>query len=113
MGKRGKVLGVGIGVALAVAGVAWPATDFGADVQHQLHSKSNSLFGVTKPLEQSSATSITSQDALANPLHLVTLGKGLTARVVTACNEQGRPTLGWGLRDDRRHHRLEVAARTR
>jgi secreted PhoX family phosphatase len=84
MRKGTRFLGIGLGIVLALAGVAWAATDFGAQVQQQMHSRSNRLFGVTKPLEQSSTTSITQQDALANPLHLVTLAGGLSAKVVTA-----------------------------
>jgi secreted PhoX family phosphatase len=84
MGTRWKFLGLGLGAVLVFAGSAWGAADFGSQVQHQLHSQSTSLFGVGKPLEASSSSSITQQEALAHPTHLVTLANSLKATVVTA-----------------------------
>jgi hypothetical protein len=46
-----------------------------------MQSRSNQLFGVTTPLEQSSTTSIAQQDALANPLHLVFVARDQPLRV--------------------------------
>ncbi len=73
------------GAAMLIAAVAASAgVDFGQQIQDQLHARSKDLFGVGKPLEQSSAASIGQSEALANPLHLVTLAGGLKATVVTA-----------------------------
>ena len=84
MGRRWKVLGLGLAAAMLVGGSALGAGDFGSAVQHQLHTKSADLFGVGKPLEASSSASITQQEALADPTHLLTLAGGLKAKVVTA-----------------------------
>jgi hypothetical protein len=81
MRKATRFIGVGLGIALALAGVAWATTDFGAQVQQQVHSRSNQLFGVTTPLEQSSTTSIAQQVALANPLRLVSVARDQPLRV--------------------------------
>jgi secreted PhoX family phosphatase len=80
----GKALAVGAVLALAAVGVAIAGSDFGAQVQTQLHARSKDLFGVGTPLEQSSTASISQEDALARPGHLITLAGGLRARVVTA-----------------------------
>ena len=78
----------------------------------------NPLFGVKKPLDESSTQSISQADAPADPTKLATLAKGLQARVVTtqgpavddqislwpndkhptyliACNEEGTTSPGW------------------
>lgn len=58
--------------------------DFGERVEKALAAESENLFGVEKPLPFSSTASVSKEEALANPLVLIKLARGLTARVVTA-----------------------------
>ena len=58
--------------------------DFGERVEKALAADSENLFGVEKPLLFSSTASVSNEEALANPLVLIKLARGLTARVVTA-----------------------------
>lgn len=83
-----------LGMGLAVAGVATAATahggfDFGLWIQHQLSAHSVQLFGVVQPVKFSSTTSIDAATADADPTKLVTIAKGLRARVVTAAPDAG------------------------
>jgi hypothetical protein len=72
------------GVVLALtAGAAVAGFSFGVFRDKQLSSHSSVLFGVSKPLAESSSRQITQAEALANPLKLATLAKGLNAKVVT------------------------------
>jgi hypothetical protein len=106
------VLAVGAGAAVA-------KFDFGFGVKRdsQLADHSEQLFGVGKPLVESSAQQITQAQAIADPTQLVTLAKKLHVSVVTtqgpavddqlalwpddehpthiiACNEQGTAAAG-------------------
>ena len=95
-----------------VASVAQSSLDFGSWRDNNLANKSQELFGVDKPIAESSTQSITQAEALSDPTRLATLAKGLKAHVVTtqgpavddqislwpnsehptyliACNEQG------------------------
>ncbi len=76
----------GIVIAVLVGGTAIAAAfeDWGLDVQTQTQNKSNPLFGVGKPLTQSSHVDLGQAQALADPAGLVTVAKGLEVSVVTA-----------------------------
>jgi len=58
--------------------------DFGSFRDHLLKEQSRKLFGVDEPLAASSRESITAAVANADPTRLVTLAKGLLARVISA-----------------------------
>jgi secreted PhoX family phosphatase len=58
--------------------------DFGQEVEALAAAQSIKLFGVVKPLSASSTLSISAAMANADPTKLVTLAKGLTAKVVSA-----------------------------
>ena len=58
--------------------------DFGSFRDHLLRAQSMKLFGVVEPLKESSRESITAAAAQADPTALVTLAKGLQARVASA-----------------------------
>ena len=58
--------------------------DFGSIRDHLLKEHSRKLFGVDEPLAASSRESITAAVAETDPTRLVTLAKGLQARVVSA-----------------------------
>ena len=83
--RKSAAYAVAAALAVLVLGAsALAAGDFGLSVQQRLARQSRDLFGVGTPLAASSSAQITQQDALANPLHLLTLAKGLGARIVTA-----------------------------
>ncbi|MGB5082094.1 MAG: alkaline phosphatase PhoX, partial [Burkholderiales bacterium] len=63
--------------------------DFGSFRDHILKEHSNKLFGVDKPLAASSPASITAAEANADPTRLVTLARGLRARVISAAANLG------------------------
>jgi hypothetical protein len=63
--------------------------DFGQYRDHQLASHTEQLFGFHSPLAAASTASIDADAANANPVALVTLAKGLKARVVSAKAELG------------------------
>jgi secreted PhoX family phosphatase len=58
--------------------------DFGLLRDDQAASHSEQLFGIVAPVDASSTNSIGATDANADPTSLVTLAKGLSARVVSA-----------------------------
>src|SRR5262245_46720182 len=70
-------------VGLLFAGAALAASDFGSDRDRRLANASDDLFGVGKPVAASSTQSIDAATANADPTKLITLAKGLKARVVT------------------------------
>ena len=88
MRKRTLWVGIGAAVLLVTAGVVGAAVsiDFGAKTEHRLAAHSEQLFGVNKPVEASSTADLDEAQALANPAGLVTLAKGLKAKVVSAGN---------------------------
>jgi hypothetical protein len=84
-GRKRWVLAGASTAALAVAGVATAGfVDFGLDTQNELAHKSRPLFGVESALRSSSSIDLNQAQALADPAKLVTLAKGLKARVVAA-----------------------------
>jgi hypothetical protein len=83
---------VTLGIAGAAAGTVVAAhngLNFGLYRYGLLDAHSVQVFGVVKPVEASSRESIDSTEANAHPTHLVTVAKGLQARVVSA-----NPNLG-------------------
>jgi len=76
-------------LALAVMGLATSAAafgglDFGLFRDNQLDAHSEQLFGIVAPVEASSTESVDEETASADPTRLVTLAKGLHARVLAA-----------------------------
>jgi hypothetical protein len=78
-----------IGAALAAAASTSPASDFGAQRDDLLRTDSEQLFGITKPVGQSSTRSIDAATAEANPEALLTVAAGLHVRVVNASAKLG------------------------
>lgn len=74
-----------VGVALMV-GAAFAGSDVGQQNQQRLEDKAEDLFGFDKPVVASSTVSADLTAAQADPTKLVTLAKGLKARVVTSGN---------------------------
>ena len=72
------IIGFGTGAA-AISGF-----DFGLFRDQQLDAHSLQTFGIVTPVEASSTASISAAAADAVPTSLVTLAKGLTARVLSA-----------------------------
>jgi secreted PhoX family phosphatase len=66
-----------------------PEKDFGRFVEHQLAARAEQLFGFARPLPHSSTASVSAAEAEADPLALVTLARGLRARVVSAAPNLG------------------------
>ena len=77
-----------VGITLSASALA-AAPDFGQQVEQLASAQAPTLFGTTGVLGASSTASVTHDEAEANPLTLVKLAHGLTARVVSA-----RPSLG-------------------
>jgi hypothetical protein len=76
-----------LGIAPGVA--AWGGFDFGVWRDLQLRIWSQALFGVKKPLKESSTVSVDTATAEADPRSLVTLAKGLRAHVATSSPDAG------------------------
>ena len=77
---------VAFAIALAIGATAAVAKfdlGFGVERDQDLAKNSEKLFGVGKPLAESSTASITQAEAQADPTKLATLAKKLKARVVT------------------------------
>jgi secreted PhoX family phosphatase len=81
---RWFVLSVAVLGLVFVGGWAIASQDFGLQVENLLKHHSKGEFGVGTPLDHSSSTQITQQQALDDPTKLVTLAGGLTAHVVTS-----------------------------
>lgn len=88
MRKRNWLTAVAV-VGLAGGAAAAGGFDFGLFRDHQLDAHSQQVFGVNAPVEASSTESIGGVLAEADPTALVTLAKGLHARVVTAQSNAG------------------------
>ena len=84
------------GLALAVA-ISTPvladndhgAKDFGKFRDHLLNTHSNQLFGIKGALQAASTQSVDAATAEADPLSMVTLARGLRARVVASSADLG------------------------
>jgi secreted PhoX family phosphatase len=84
--KRWLAVIAGATLTASVAGAAVAATDFGSARDRGLALASKKLFGVEKPVNASSPSSIDAATANADPTKLITLAKGLKARVVTTAS---------------------------
>jgi secreted PhoX family phosphatase len=73
-----------IAAVSAVAVYSFGPADFGLFRDNQLDAHSQQLFGIGSPVDASSTESVGATDANADPTSLVTLAKGLRARVVSA-----------------------------
>jgi secreted PhoX family phosphatase len=78
------VLLVAVAGILVIGGWAVASQDFGLQMESLLKHQSRQQFGVGTPLDASSSSQITEQEALDDPTKLATLAKGLTAHVVTS-----------------------------
>ena len=83
MKKRVLTVGVVLALVFGLAGIAAASLDFGVYRDKTLANLSQDQFGFKGPLANSSTQQVTQQQALADPLSLFTLAKGLKARVVT------------------------------
>jgi hypothetical protein len=87
MRKRKGWVAIGaVAAAFVVTGVAAAGffTDFGQETQNELAHKSRPLFGVESALRSSSSVDLNQAQALADPTKLVTLARGLKAKVVAS-----------------------------
>ena len=73
----------------ASAGPRFEGEDFGALRDQLLTSHAMQLFGIVQPVGSASTRSIKAAEAEANPLALVTLARGLNAKVVSASADLG------------------------
>src|SRR4030095_9843805 len=83
MRKRNWLIALGV-VGLATSAAAVNFFDFGLFRDHQLEVHSNQIFGIHEAVAASSTEDIGGVLADSDPTALVTLAKGLRARVVTA-----------------------------
>ena len=82
--RKGWIVAAGAGVLAVTVGLSASAgQDWGAKQQSDTESHAMQLFGVNKVVGQSSQVSIDAATAQSDPTKLITLAKGLTARVVT------------------------------
>jgi len=77
-------LAIASSVSLSGSAFAELDQDFGQQVEWLARAQSVKLFGVIKPLDDSSMISLSAAAANANPAKLVTLARGLTAKVISA-----------------------------
>ena len=95
MSQHARKLALASMLGLALAGHAVADADFeglrdfGLFRDHFLKQHSRKLFGVDEPLAASSGESISAAVANADPTRLVTLARGLNARVVSAAPNLG------------------------
>jgi secreted PhoX family phosphatase len=83
MKRRTTLLASIIGIVVLTAGAALSAMDFGSMRDALLTSKVQALFGINSDLAASSTTSADPTAAAADATRLVTVAKGLSAKVVT------------------------------
>jgi secreted PhoX family phosphatase len=89
MRKAAMLFALVVALGIGLVGSALAGLDFGLDEQNLLASKSQVLFGLGKPIDDSSQNSIDQATAEADPADLVTLANGLSAKVVTAAANAG------------------------
>jgi hypothetical protein len=87
------IVGVAAIAVSFVAGSALAGGDFGLDRENLLRAQSQSLFGVGTPIAASSTTSVTQQQAQADPTSLATFAKGLKVRAVTEFGDDAAPII--------------------
>jgi hypothetical protein len=83
MYTRKGLIALGV-VGIATSAAAFGGFDFGLFRDHQMDAHSEQLFGIVEPVEASSTDSIGGVLADADPTKLVTLAKGLQARVLSS-----------------------------
>ncbi len=87
-----KLIAFAIATAMASGAYAHGHDDhgYGRDVGEQyeqmIRAKSEELFGIARPLDESSSMSLTQQQAEAHPAKLLTVAAGLRVRVVSAAS---------------------------
>jgi secreted PhoX family phosphatase len=81
---RWVVLSAFAALVVVVGVSASGGIDWGLKVQNEMNHEADHLFGVERGLSSSSTSSLTQAQALADPASLVTLAKGLRAKVVAA-----------------------------
>jgi Alkaline phosphatase PhoX len=81
--KRLAAAAAGATLVLGVATAAFAGVDWGQKQQSDLNDKAMQQFGVNETLAASSTDAVTAAAAEADPTTLITLAKGLNARVVT------------------------------
>src|SRR5262245_53579009 len=86
---RHVLLSLAAAAALGTGTVTAEEFDFGSWRDQHLAAASSLLFGVQKPLKESSTASVDQATAEADPTSLATLAKGLQARVVTSAANAG------------------------
>jgi hypothetical protein len=87
--RKLRLVAVGAFVALATSAAAWGRFDFGVWRDLQLRISSHLLFGVQKPLKESSTGSVDAATAENDPRTLATVAKGLHVHVVTSSADAG------------------------
>jgi hypothetical protein len=83
MFTRKGLIALGV-VGLATSAAAFGGFDFGLFRDHHMNAHSEQLFGIVEPVEASSTESIGGVLGEQDPTALVTLAKGLHARVLSA-----------------------------
>jgi hypothetical protein len=78
--------------------------DFGSDRDRRLANAADDLFGVGKPVAASSTQSIDAATANADPTKLITLARGLKARVVTTTSGANTDTMAFWPHDSKPTH---------
>jgi len=91
-------------VGLLFAGAALASGDFGSDRDRRLANAADDLFGVGKPVAASSTQSIDAATANADPTKLITLARGLKARVVTTTSGANTDMMAFWPNDSRPTH---------
>jgi secreted PhoX family phosphatase len=83
MFTREGLIALGV-VGLATSAAAFGSFDFGLFRDHHMNAHSEQLFGIVEPVEASSTESIGGVLGEQDPTALVTIAKGLQARVLSA-----------------------------
>ena len=83
MHRRKVVITLGI-LLIAASAAAFGPFNFGEFRNNQLDAHSEQLFGIVTPVGESSHDSISASEAESDPTRLVTLARGLHARVLSA-----------------------------
>ena len=87
--RRVSVVSIALLVGVASGAGAWSGFDFGVWRDLELRAGSRLLFGIGKPLKESSTETVDAATAEADPRVLATLAKGLRASVVTTAANAG------------------------
>ncbi|MDH4275725.1 MAG: PhoX family protein [Gammaproteobacteria bacterium] len=77
-------IAIALGMVAQSVGAIADEFDFGKFRDRQLFEHAEELFGIERPLSAASSISVSAATAEANPLSMVTLARGLRARVVSS-----------------------------